>query len=109
MRTGAKGVIVMELDLGLATDWDEGETHNRVKLVKNRHYDQEAKKDVLMTSPVSIELRVNTIFQESRESAKFFFTALDGGRKVVVAVLDSDGNLYLRGSLTEFSESLSYK
>ncbi|MFJ4183129.1 DUF6342 family protein, partial [Streptomyces sp. NPDC089733] len=42
-----------DIDLGVASDWDEGDTHGRVKLRQNQVYPNSPKKDVLISSPVS--------------------------------------------------------
>lgn len=33
-----KEIIMHDIDLGLATDWEEGDTHGRVCLRKNQKY-----------------------------------------------------------------------
>ncbi|WP_030739829.1 DUF6342 family protein, partial [Streptomyces sp. NRRL F-5135] len=79
-----------DIDLGLATDWDEGDTHGRVKLRQNQTYPNSPKKDVLISSPVSIELSVNTNYSTSQDADKIYFTTHHGSTKKVIAVLDSD-------------------
>ncbi|MFJ9200948.1 DUF6342 family protein [Streptomyces flaveolus] len=39
-----------DIDLGVASDWDEGDTHGRVKLRQNQVYPNSPKKDVLISS-----------------------------------------------------------
>ncbi|MFJ9445299.1 DUF6342 family protein [Kitasatospora sp. NPDC101235] len=97
-----------DIDLGLATDWAVGDTHARVKLEQNRIGQSAAKKDVLVTSPVSIELSVNTNLSVSQESDKFYFTTYRGGVKKIVAVLDSDGNLSIAGQVFTGQGKLTY-
>ncbi|MFF0431642.1 DUF6342 family protein [Streptomyces sp. NPDC004327] len=87
-----------ELDLGTATDWDQAETHGRVKLVNNRIYPP-AKKDVAVIGPNSIEIQVNANQATSQEQAKIYFTTYHGSTKVTIACLDSDGNLRIAGKL----------
>ncbi|WP_326756732.1 DUF6342 family protein [Streptomyces hirsutus] len=97
-----------DIDLGLATDWDEGDTHGRVKLRQNQVYPTSPKKDVLISSPVSIELSVNTNYSTSQEADKIYFTTHHGSAKKVIAVLDSDGNLHIAGRLITEQKDLSY-
>lgn len=88
-----------DIDLGVASDWDEGDTHGRVKLRQNQVYPTSPKKDVLISSPVSIELSVNTNYSSSQEADKIYFTTHHGSTKKIIAVLDSDGNLHIAGRL----------
>lgn len=97
-----------EIDLGVATDWDEGDTHGRVKLRQNQVYPNSPKKDVLISSPVSIELSVNTNYSTSQEADKIIFTTHHGSTKKIIAVLDSDGNLHIAGRLITEQKDLSY-
>ncbi|MFP3991240.1 DUF6342 family protein [Streptomyces sp. E11-3] len=97
-----------DIDLGLATDWNEGDTHGRVKLVQNQIYPTSPKKDVLISSPVSIELSVNTNYSTSQEADKIYFTTHHGRTKKVIAVLDSEGNLHIAGRLITEQKDLSY-
>ncbi len=97
-----------DLDLGLATDWDEGDTHGRVRLRQNQKYPSSPKKDVLISSPVSIELCVNTNYSTSQEADKIFFTTHYGCMKKVIGVLDSQGNLSISGRVMEMQNNLSY-
>ncbi|NNH69793.1 hypothetical protein HLB23_07920 [Nocardia uniformis] len=96
-----------DIDLGLATDWNEGDTHGRVKLRQNQVYPTSPKKDVLISSPVSIELCVNTNYSTSQEADKIFFTTHHGSQKKIIAVLDSEGNLAIAGRVME-QQSLKY-
>ncbi|WP_212761323.1 DUF6342 family protein [Nocardia uniformis] len=100
-------VIMPDIDLGLATDWNEGDTHGRVKLRQNQVYPTSPKKDVLISSPVSIELCVNTNYSTSQEADKIFFTTHHGSQKKIIAVLDSEGNLAIAGRVME-QQSLKY-
>ena len=97
-----------DIDLGLATDWDEGDTHGRVKLRQNQKYPSSPKKDVLISSPVSIELSVNTNYSTSQEADKIFFTTHYGNIKKVIGVLNSQGDLYLAGRVIELQQNLNY-
>ncbi|MBN3928649.1 hypothetical protein IQ279_03135 [Streptomyces verrucosisporus] len=97
-----------DIDLGLATDWDEGDTHGRIKLRQNQVYPNAPKKDVLISSPVSIELSVNTNYSTSQEADKIYFTTHHGSTKKIIAILDSDGNLRIAGRLIEEQRDLSY-
>ncbi|MCG7527537.1 DUF6342 family protein [Streptomyces sp. OfavH-34-F] len=97
-----------DVDLGLATDWEEGETHGRVQLRQNQVYPHSPKKDVLISSPVSIELSVNTNYSSSQEADKIYFTTHHGSTKKIIAVLDSDGNLHIAGRLITDQKDLQY-
>ncbi|MFE7095191.1 DUF6342 family protein [Streptomyces erythrochromogenes] len=95
-----------EIDLGVASDWDEGDNHGRIKLRQSQIIP--TSKDVLISSPVSIELSVNTNHSTSQEADKIYFTTHHGSRKKVIAVLDSDGNLHIAGRLITEQKDLSY-
>lgn len=97
-----------DIDLGLASDWEEGDTHGRIKLRQNQVYPTSPKKDVLISSPVSIELSVNTNFSSSQEADKIYFTTHHGSTKKIIAVLDSDGNLHIAGRLITDQKDLRY-
>ncbi|MFH8434629.1 DUF6342 family protein [Streptomyces sp. NPDC018007] len=97
-----------DIDLGVASDWDEGDTHGRVKLRQNQVYKSSPKKDVLISSPVSIELSVNTNHSSSQEADKIYFTTHHGSTKKIIAVLDSDGNLHIAGRLITEQKNLGY-
>ncbi|NGO13988.1 hypothetical protein G5C60_41960 [Streptomyces sp. HC44] len=97
-----------DIDLGLATDWEEGDTHGRVKLRPNQVYPNSPKKDVLISSPVSIELSVNTNLSTSQEADKVYFTTHHGRTKKVIAILDSNGDLYIAGRLITEQKDLRY-
>ncbi|MER8096614.1 DUF6342 family protein [Streptomyces goshikiensis] len=97
-----------DIDLGVATDWDEGDTHGRVKLRQNQIYPTSPKRDVLISSPVSIELSVNTNFSTSQEADKIYFTTHHGNQKKVIAVLDSNGDLHIAGRVIQEQKNLSY-
>ncbi|WP_306356062.1 MULTISPECIES: DUF6342 family protein [unclassified Nocardia] len=98
-----------DIDLGLATDWNEGDTHGRIRLRQNQCYPESPKKDVLISSPVSIELSVNTNYSTSQEADKIFFTTHHGDTKKIIAVLDSDGNLFIAGRLMQEIRDLKYR
>ncbi|MER7734794.1 DUF6342 family protein [Streptomyces erythrochromogenes] len=95
-----------EIDLGVASDWDEGDNHGRIKLRQSQIIP--TSKDVLISSPVSIELSVNTNYSTSQEADKIYFTTHHGSTKKVIAVLDSDGNLHIAGRLITEQKDLSY-
>ncbi|MFD3553521.1 DUF6342 family protein [Streptomyces goshikiensis] len=95
-----------EIDLGVASDWDEGDNHGRIKLRQSQI--APSSKDVLISSPVSIELSVNTNFSTSQEADKIYFTTHHGSTKKVIAVLDSDGNLHIAGRLITEQKDLTY-
>ncbi|WP_433349202.1 DUF6342 family protein [Microtetraspora malaysiensis] len=98
-----------DIDLGVATDWDEGDTHGRIKLSQNQVYkNAPAKKDVLISSPVSIELRVNTNFSSSQEADKIYFTTYHGSTPKIIAILDSSGNLHIAGQLITGQKNMTY-
>ncbi|MEU7994513.1 DUF6342 family protein [Micromonospora sp. NPDC049060] len=97
-----------DIDLGVASDWDEGDTHGRIKLRQNQCYPNSPKRDVLISSPVSIELSVNTNHSTSQEADKIFFTTHHGSQKKIIAILDSDGNLQIAGRVTEMQTNLQY-
>ncbi|WBB56862.1 DUF6342 family protein [Verrucosispora sp. WMMD573] len=98
-----------DVDLGLATDWDEGDTHGRIRLRQNQFYPDAPKKDVLISSPVSIELSVNTNYSTSQEADKIFFTTHHGSTKRIIAILDSEGNLQIAGRVMEMQRDLKYR
>ncbi|MFI9505544.1 DUF6342 family protein [Nocardia sp. NPDC052566] len=97
-----------DIDLGLATDWEEGDTHGRVKLRQNQVYPNSPKKDVLISSPLSIEFSVNTNYSTSQEADKIYFTTYHGSQKKIIAILDSDGNLSIAGKLQQDNRDLKY-
>ncbi|MEU3398087.1 DUF6342 family protein [Streptomyces filamentosus] len=97
-----------DIDLGVASDWDEGDTHGRISLRENQVYPGTPKKDVLISSPVSIELSVNTNHSSSQEADKIYFTTHHGSTKKIIAVLDSDGNLHIAGRLITDQKDLHY-
>ncbi|MEV4189031.1 DUF6342 family protein [Streptosporangium canum] len=97
-----------DVDLGIASDATQGDTHGRVKLQKIAKYPNSPKLDVAVTSPQSIEFLVNTNNETSFEAAKFIFTARFGRDLRVLAVLDSWGNLSLRGRVNENQTNLTY-
>ncbi|WP_405018051.1 DUF6342 family protein [Kitasatospora sp. NBC_00070] len=97
-----------DIDLGLASDWQDGDWHGRVKLVQNRTYPTSPKKDVAVTSPNSIEIEINTDNSTSGEAKHVFFTAHVGSTKKVIAVLDWQGNLRIAGKLTTDQTNLGY-
>ncbi|MFI0925115.1 DUF6342 family protein [Streptomyces sp. NPDC021012] len=97
-----------DIDLGVASDWDEGDIHGRVKLRQNQVYPTSPKKDVLISSPVSIELSVNTNYSSSQGADKIYFTTHHGSTKKIIAVLDSDGNLHIAGRLITEQKDLQY-
>ncbi|MFI6219965.1 DUF6342 family protein [Nocardia salmonicida] len=97
-----------DIDLGLATDWEEGDTHGRVKLRPNQVYKNSPKKDVLISSPVSVEISVNTNFSTSQEADKVYFTTHHGTQKKIIAVLDSNGDLYVAGRVITGQTNLQY-
>ncbi|MFY1597588.1 DUF6342 family protein [Micromonospora sp. WMMD737] len=97
-----------DIDLGVASDWDEGDTHGRITLRQNQCYPNSPKRDVLISSPVSIELSVNTNHSTSQEADKIFFTTHHGSQKKIIAILDSDGNLQIAGRVTEMQTNLQY-
>ncbi|WP_098011363.1 DUF6342 family protein [Streptomyces sp. sk226] len=97
-----------DIDLGVASDWDEGDTHGRVSLRQNQVYPNSPKKDVLISSPVSIELSVNTNHSSSQEADKIYFTTHHGSTKKIIAVLDSNGDLHIAGRLITEQKDLGY-
>ncbi|MFC0041817.1 DUF6342 family protein [Actinomadura rayongensis] len=97
-----------DVDLGLASDWDEGDTHGRVRLRDNQVYPNTQKKDVVVSSPCSIELSVNTNYSTSQEADKVIFTTYHGTEKKIIAILDSNGDLYVAGRVIQQAGNLSY-
>lgn len=97
-----------DIDLGLASDWDEGDIHGRITLQPNHVYPNTPKKDVVISGPCSIELSVNTNYSTSQEADKIYFTTYHGTTKKIIAVLDSDGNLQIAGRLVTEQTNLSY-
>ncbi|MFF9007736.1 DUF6342 family protein [Streptomyces goshikiensis] len=63
---------------------------------------------VPISSPVSIELSVNTNFSTSQEADKIYFTTHHGNQKKVIAVLDSNGDLRIAGRVIQDQKNLSY-
>lgn len=97
-----------DIDLGPASDWHEGDWNGRVKLTDSRVYPNSDKKDVVISSPVSIELSVNTNFSSSREADKIYFTTHHGSSKKIIGILDSDGNLYIAGRVIQDQKDLKF-
>ncbi|MDP9864299.1 MULTISPECIES: DUF6342 family protein [Streptosporangium] len=98
-----------DIDLGVATDWDEGDTHGRIKLRQNQIYPSSPKKDVLISSPVSIEFSVNTNLSTSQEADKIYFTTHHGSQKKIIAILDSSGNLHIAGQVKTGQTNMTYE
>jgi hypothetical protein len=96
-----------DLDLGASTEWDEGDTHGRVKLAQNRTYPDGPEKDTVVSSPNSVEIALNTKHGTSQEAASVYFTTWHGDEKKVVGILDSDGNLRIAGQLSTGQHDLS--
>jgi hypothetical protein len=101
-----KGKAMADLDLGVATEWDEGDTHGRVKLTGNRVYPDTDKKDVVVSGPNSVEIAVNTNNASSQEAAKIYFTTRHGSSEKIIGILDSDGNLYIAGNVITGQKNL---
>ncbi|MRH88008.1 hypothetical protein GFY24_11215 [Nocardia sp. SYP-A9097] len=97
-----------DVDLGLASDWNEGDTHGRVRLRDNQVYPNTPKKDVLISSPVSIEFSVNTNYSTSQEADKIFFTTYIGNVKKIIAILDSRGDLRIAGKIIQDQTDMKY-
>ncbi|MEV7282550.1 DUF6342 family protein [Streptomyces sp. NPDC093111] len=95
-----------DIDLGVATDWNEGDTHARIALRQN-HVNPKSQ-DILISSPVSIELSVNSNFSSNQEGDKIFFTTHIGSTKKIIGILDSEGNLHIAGRLITEQKDLSY-
>ncbi|MET7275644.1 DUF6342 family protein [Streptomyces flaveolus] len=97
-----------ELDLGAATQWSEGETHGRVKLAQNQTYsDMPSEKNVVIISPNSVEIQVNSNLNTSQEADKIYFTTFHGNQKKVLGILDSDGNLSIAGKVITDQKNLT--
>lgn len=98
-----------DIDLGVATDWDEGDTHARISLRQNQTYPSApGKKDLVLSAPLSIELAVNSNGSSTQESDKIYFTTYHGATKKIIGVLDSDGNLTIAGRLVTEQKDLTY-
>ena len=98
-----------DVDLGVATDWDEGDTHGRIRLEPSGTAAPDvAKKDVVISSPLSIELSVNTNRSNTQELDRIIFSTYVGGEKKIIGILDSEGNLRIAGTLTEGQKELTY-
>ncbi|MBD0674341.1 DUF6342 family protein [Streptomyces sp. CBMA156] len=97
-----------DIDLGVASDWTDGDYHGRVKLQQSPAGSNPAKKDVVVGSPVSIELSVNTNYSSSQEADKIYFTTHHGTTKKVIAVLDSNGNFSIAGKVFTNQGNLTY-
>ncbi|MFJ9203055.1 DUF6342 family protein [Streptomyces flaveolus] len=97
-----------ELDLGVATRWEEAETHGRVKLVDNRIYRDSPEKDVAIISPNSVEIVLNSNHSSSQESDKVYITTHHGSTKKILGILDSDGNLKIAGKLITDQKDLRW-
>ncbi|SCF56531.1 DUF6342 family protein [Streptomyces sp. Ncost-T10-10d] len=96
-----------ELDLGPATDWNEGEPNGRVKLVQNQTYPGSAQKNVAVISPNSVEIVINSNTSSSQEMDKVYFVTHHGSTRKVVGILDSDGNLQIAGKLITDQKNLN--
>ncbi|MGI5154062.1 DUF6342 family protein [Microbispora sp. CA-102843] len=97
-----------DIDLGQASNWDEGDFHGRIKLANNHFWNVPEQKDVVIGSPNSVEISVNTNFSSSQEMDKIYFTTHHGSTKKIIGVLDSDGNLYIAGQVITGQKNLSY-
>ncbi|WP_066939874.1 DUF6342 family protein [Microtetraspora fusca] len=95
-----------DVDLGVATEWDEGDTHGRIKLRQNQIYPTSPKKGVLISSPMSIELSVNTNLSSSQEADKIYFTTHHGSQKKII--VDSSGNLHIAGQVKTGQTNMTY-
>ncbi|MER6579388.1 DUF6342 family protein [Nonomuraea sp. NPDC001023] len=101
-----------DIDLGLASDWgaNGGDDHGRIKLRQNQVYQNSPdKKDVLIGSPHSIEISVNTDCSSSQEADKVYFTTYHGSTKKIIAILDSSGNLHIAGQLKTGQTNMTYQ
>ncbi|MFF4383515.1 DUF6342 family protein [Kitasatospora sp. NPDC001547] len=97
-----------DIDLGVASDVKNGDYNGRIKLRENQVHPASGEKDVLISSPESIELSVNTNTSSSQEADKFYFSTHHGMTHKMLAVLDSDGNLTLVGRLRTGQTNLTY-
>ncbi|GGU80318.1 hypothetical protein GCM10010275_13810 [Streptomyces litmocidini] len=95
-----------ELDLGVASNWDDGEYHGRVKLVENRTWGNSQDKNVAVISPNSVEIVMNSNHSTSQEADKVYFVTHHGSTRKVVGILDSDGNLQIAGKLITDQKNL---
>ncbi len=64
---------------------------------------------MIISSPLSIELSVNTNYSTSREADKISFTTHHGSTKRIIAILDSEGNLQIAGRVMEMQRDLRYR
>lgn len=96
------------IDMGIATDWEEGQAHNQIINRQNQKYKTTPKRDILIQSPVSIEFNVNSNLSNSQEADKIFFTTYHGSTKKIIGILDSNGNLFISGKVHENQGNLSY-
>ncbi|MFD3731262.1 DUF6342 family protein [Streptomyces sp. NPDC058632] len=97
-----------DVDLGVASDWDEGDTHGRIGLRPSPKFSDAGKQDVVISSPLGIELSVNTNLSTSQEGDRIVFTTHHGTEKKIIAILDSDGDLYIAGRVIQEQGDLSY-
>ncbi|MET8544944.1 DUF6342 family protein [Kitasatospora sp. NPDC004799] len=97
-----------DIDLGVASDWTDGDYNGRVKLRQNPVLQSAAKKDVVVSTPTSIELSVNTNLEVDQRTDRIYFTTHYGTTKKVIAVLDSDGNLSIAGQVFTRQGNLTY-
>jgi hypothetical protein len=88
-----------ELNLGPATEWNDGEPNGKVKLVENRVYAGSPERNVAVISPNSVEIVMNSNQSSSQEMDKVYFVTHHGSTRKVVGILDSDGNLQIAGKL----------
>ncbi|MGZ2361963.1 DUF6342 family protein [Streptomyces sp. 372A] len=97
-----------ELDLGVASRWEEAESHGRVKLVNNRIYPDSPEKDVAIISPNSVEIALNSNESTSQEADKVYITTQHGSMKKILAIIDSDGNLKIAGKVITDQKDLTW-
>ncbi|PWK61817.1 hypothetical protein BCL76_12623 [Streptomyces sp. CG 926] len=97
-----------ELDLGLATDWKEGEPNGKVKLTQTQTYPTSGHKNVAVISPNSVEIVMNSNFSSTQEMDKVYFVTHHGSTKKIVGILDSNGDLRIAGRVITDQKNLTW-
>jgi hypothetical protein len=90
-----------EVNLGVASDLGSGDRNARIVMAQNRHHNTPSEKDLVISGPHSIEFSVNTNLNYSQEADKIYFSTHRGSSHEIVAILASNGDLFLRGDVYE--------
>ncbi|MFF1265970.1 DUF6342 family protein [Streptomyces anulatus] len=106
--TKKEGDFMPDVDLGVASDWNEGDTHGRIALRPSPKFSDPGKQDVVVSSPLGIELTVNTNHSTNQEGDRVVISTFHGTEKKILAILDSTGDLYISGRVIQEQGDLSY-